>query len=458
MNNTLYQALVDLDPARMAAAPSLYPPGEIRLSHYVLPYEILGPRERVLVVGAGAGNDVAAALRAGAASVHAVEIDPVIAAWGRERHPNAPYRSDRVQLTIDDARAVFRRDQGPYDLIWFGLLDSHTSPSAYTNVRLDHFVYTRESLADVKTLLSPTGVVVLFFQPETLWIADRLVGLLRDAFGALPLAANVRTSNACLGYGGLMLIGGPPQTLEDLRRRAEADPEIRSRLVPPEVWQLKTPATTDDWPYLYLEGPTVPRYHLLVALLCLVLGGALGRRFLRGGDGVNAPMLLMGAGFMLLEVTGVSRAALLYGTTWTVNAYVVGAILSMALLANLVASRRRLNPAAAPAAGLILSLAALGLVPTRALAPLPIPARVAAGGLFLALPVFFSGLIFVALWVESPRKDLALGSNLVGSLLGGLASMLSMAVGFRALVFLTLAIYLAVVLLVVRGRKGGLSG
>jgi len=31
---------------------------------------------------------------------------------------------------------------------------------------------------------------------------------------------------------------------------------------------------------------------------------------------------------MLLEVSGVSRAALLFGTTWVVNAYVVGAILA----------------------------------------------------------------------------------------------------------------------------------
>ena len=52
---------------------------------------------------------------------------------------------------------------------------------------------------------------------------------------------------------------------------------------------------------------------------------------------MNAPMLLLGMGFMLLEVVGVSRAALYFGTTWTVNAYIVGAIflfvLALALLA-----------------------------------------------------------------------------------------------------------------------------
>ena len=49
--------------------------------------------------------------------------------------------------------------------------------------------------------------------------------------------------------------------------------------------------------------------------------------------------------------------------------------------------------------------------------------------------------MFVNVWASDARRDLALGSNLLGSLLGGLASVLSMAIGFRALTFLTLAVY-----------------
>ena len=44
-------------------------------SIYMIPYSALPPK-RVMVVGAGAGNEVAMALRNGAASVDAVEIDP----------------------------------------------------------------------------------------------------------------------------------------------------------------------------------------------------------------------------------------------------------------------------------------------------------------------------------------------------------------------------------------------
>jgi hypothetical protein len=158
---------------------------------------------------------------------------------------------------------------------------------------------------------------------------------------------------------------------------------------------------------------------------------------------------------MLLEVAGVSRAALLFGTTWTVNAYVVGAILAMILLANLVASRTSPAGRTWPAAGLVLSLVLLAAAPPAALAALPLAARIPAGGVLLSLPVFFAGLVFVSSWASMERRDLALGSNLLGSLLGGVASMLSMAVGFRGLALITLVVYLAALASL---RRGGAKG
>ena len=451
VNNTSYQVMLDLDAARMVARPGLYPPNEIGVSHYSLPYRLAGPRERVLIVGAGSGNDAAAALRAGARAVHAVEIDPVIVEWGRERHPNRPYGSERVTVTVDDARAFFRRHRGTYDLVWFGLLDSHTTPSAYTNVRLDHFVYTRESFADMKRLLAPEGVVVLLFAPETWWIADRLAGLLTEAFDQRPLVAPLRSSTMCLGPGGLLLIGGTREAIEPVRARAAADARLTRTLSAADTFPLTTDLTTDDWPYLYLRTRSLPTYHLLVGAACLAIGFGLRRRLFQPGEEVHLPMLLLGAGFMLVEVAGVSRAALLFGTTWTVNAYVVGAILGMVLLANTIASHARVDPAGWPFLGLIGSIAALGVVPTAWLAVLPAALRIVVGGSFLALPVLFSGLVFVSLWAKSERRDLALGSNLLGSLMGGVASMLTMLIGFRALAFLTVAVYLSALLLIRRG-------
>ena len=453
VNNVYYQAILDFDPARRAARPDLYPPADVPRSHYVFPFRLAGPRGRVLVVGSGAGNDVAGALAAGAWAVDAVEIDPTIAGLGRERHPNRPYTSPAVQLAVTDARAFFRQAAGPYDLVWFGLLDAHTTPSAYSNVRLDHFVYTRESLAEMRRLLAPAGVVVLLFEAETHWIVDRLAGLLRDTFGEPPLALWMPgKTSPCLGSGGLLLIGGSAEALAPVRARAAADAEAGAQLIGAASMDRGTPLTTDDWPYLYLPRRGLPRYHMVVALAALAVAVVLTRRVRAPGARVDTVMLLLGAGFMLLEVSGVSRAALLFGTTWTVNAYVVGAILGMILIANLVASRVRVTPFGWPFAGLLLSLLALALVPTAILTALPLPARILVGGGFLALPVFFSGLVFVTAWSAEERRDLALGSNLIGSLVGGVASLLTMLVGFRGLTFLTIAVYGAA-LLVLRQER-----
>lgn len=453
VNNVLYQAILDLDPDHWSSRPDLYPPDEIPTSHYVLPHRLVGPRDRALVVGSGAGNDVAAALAAGVRRVDAVEIDPSIVRLGRERHPNRPYSSPAVRVTVDDARAAFRlAPEGAYDLVWFGLLDSHTTPSAWANVRLDHFVYTRESFEAMRRLLSPSGVVVLLFEARTEWIAARLFRLLEEAFDHPPLAVQVRASRACLGYGGLLLVGGSSSALAPVEAAAEADGGIRvlitSLLPDAEV-------TTDDWPYLYLPYPTIPRYHLLVGLAAIVVAFVLRRQVLSIGEPVDPVMMLLGAGFMLLEVTAVCRAALLFGTTWTVNAYVVGAILALILLANLMAWRFDPRVDRWPAAGLVTSLLLLSLVPTDWLAGLGGPSRIVAGGGFLALPVLFSGLIFIGVFVVTPRKDVALGSNLLGALVGGVASMLSMVIGFRDLTLLTLAVYLVALVLIVRRRAAG---
>ncbi len=454
VNNAGYQAFVDLDPAHWALHPGIYTPELIAGSHYVYPYEIIGRHDRVLIVGAGAGNDAAAALQSGASYVHAVEIDPVIYEWGRERHPNHPYSSPKVEVTVDDARAFFRRHEGRYDVIWFGLLDSHTTPSAYTNVRLDHFIYTRESFADMKRLLSPDGVVVLFFAAHTGWITDRLRGVLAETFGTQPITAGFAPPSPCLGWGGTMLIAGSAEALQRVYARAAAGGPLNPRVTVAQPLPLPVKLTTDDWPYLYLAGPAIPTYHLFVGVAALLIGLALRRRLFRPGEPLEMPMLLLGMGFMLLEVSGVSRAALLFGTTWTVNAYVVAAVLAMTLLANYLASRSRVNPLGWPFVGLAVAIVALAMVPISWLAELPFGARVAVGGAFLALPVLFSGLIFVSLWARTPRKDLALGSNLLGALAGGIASMLTMLIGFRSLTFLTLAVYLAALYVARRAQTG----
>ena len=76
-----------------------------------------------------------------ASSISAVEIDPAIISLGRRYHPEAPYASAATRVVNDDARSFFATSDQKFDVISFGLLDSHTT-TAMTNARLDHYFYT----------------------------------------------------------------------------------------------------------------------------------------------------------------------------------------------------------------------------------------------------------------------------------------------------------------------------
>ena len=154
------------------------------------------------------GNDVAAALRNGAGRVEAVEIDPLILKLGRELHFEHPYQSPRVQVTINDARSYIENSHDQFDLIVFSLLDSHTTTSHFTNIRIDNYVYTREALQRAKQLLKPGGLFIVKFQVDTPWIAGRLYELLQLTFGQNPI--QFQTDIGGYDSAGRLISSGPP--------------------------------------------------------------------------------------------------------------------------------------------------------------------------------------------------------------------------------------------------------
>jgi spermidine synthase len=158
-------------------------------SSYDSPFQFASSTNRVLVIGSGAGNDVAAALRHGTTRVDAVEIDPLISTLGKRLHPERPYDSPKVHLITNDARNFMRQCKDRYDIIVFGLLDSHTEFSRYSNMRVDNYVYTEQSFEEAKRLLKPDGILVLKFEvrnPWT-WMGQRFYTMLSRMFLHPPL-------------------------------------------------------------------------------------------------------------------------------------------------------------------------------------------------------------------------------------------------------------------------------
>ena len=73
------------------------------------------------------------------------------------------------------------------------------------------------------------------------------------------------------------------------------------------------------------------------------------------------------------------------------------------------------------------------------------------GGIFLRYivpcvlalgPMFFAGVIFARTFRDSQDPDMAFGSNIAGSVVGGLSESFSMLLGFRYLLLLAILFYL----------------
>ncbi len=438
-NSSWYQQIIDLSPAFVASHSKDFD-RPLDENPYNLPYRFKKDVRSVLVLGAGMGNDVAAALRNGAQDVVAVEIDPLIVELGNEHHFEHPYKDRKVRIVVDDARSYLENAHEKFDLICFSLLDSHTTSSHYSNIRIDNYVYTREALVAARRALGPEGVLIIKFAVGTPWIAGRISGLLSDAFGRDPV--EFQTDFSRYTSPGRMFVAG---NSEEALTKTLAEPRLRAYL-DGHRGVAKEPATltTDNWPYFYQHEPGLPLIVIVLSAALVLLALWLVKR-IRGATATSFswPLFFLGAGFMLLETQIVSRIALLFGTTWLVNSIAVAGLLALIVLANGVASLRPRLPLVLAHGALAAAIAVSWLVPTHALL-LESPAlRALAATGVLCLPVFFAGIVFIRTFADAGYKGEALGANLVGALAGGVLESLSFWTGLRALLVLALAFYVA---------------
>jgi spermidine synthase len=449
VNHTGYQIIVNLSPEFLGRHPDLLKE-QPEQNPYNLPFAFSAPNPSVLIVGSGAGNDVAAAVRHQSRSIDAVEIDPGILALGKA-HPEHPYSAPMVKVHLTDARAFMRRAHGPYDLVLFGLLDSHTQLSDYSNMRIDNFVYTQESFEEAKSLLAPDGVLFIKFQVNRPWLGKRLLEILTDVFGKAPV---VFTQNSSYTVGASCFAISPSQQVE---QKLAANASLRELVATHPSYFLNappSPLTTDDWPYLYQEGRWIPGIFLSVGSLVLLLGAVLYWQIPEARTRVPSLFFFsMGAGFLLLEAQVISRLALYFGTTWQVNGFVIAAILTALLLANFVIEKQaKPLPGGWYLAGLLASLAAAYLVPFASIAGSAAFVGTLAACI-LAIPVFFAGLLFATEFrtVESPSA--ALGANMLGAVVGGLLENCSLIIGLRALLLLAFGLYVLAGVGLISSRK-----
>jgi SAM-dependent methyltransferase len=470
VNNLGHQSMVRVDPAGPA---------------YLLPHLLNRgaggrPFEDVLVIGAGSGNDVAAALRYGARHVDAVEIDPVISALGRRDHPDRPFSDRRVSMYPDDGRSFLRKTTRSYDLISYAVVDSLALHSSYSSIRLESFLFTEEAFRDVKSKLKPGGVFAMYNFYRQGWVVGRLVRLAETAFGTKPLVISlpyqdrIKPTNDQRDYITFLLVGNDESKIVDaIRLRFKKggyvslsdEPERQApqsdiggtapsspagswtkfHKIGPAVVELTgfERIPSDEWPFLYLRDPAIPTLNLrgIGLLAVLSLAGLFALAPIRKVT-PSGRMFFLGAGFMLLETKGVVHMAVLFGSTWVVNSIVFFSILCMILCANLFVLAMKPRSLWPYFVLLIGALLVNSLVPMNRFLALPGTAKVIASCSLVYLPVFFAGVIFATAFRDSTQPDVDFGSNVGGIILGGLSEYLSLVLGFNHLLWVAIAYYL----------------
>ena len=188
-------------------------------------------------------------------------------------------------------------------------------------MRLDNFVFTRESLIARAALKPGGGIAVNFFAIKP-WLAERHYDALQQAMNQEPLA-----------YGSPEL-----QEASFLAgTRFDADRPLGPTLYRPihtHFVEERVEVTSDDWPFLFLERRGLPLQYVLPLLLILLLSLVPLRAVGVTARAVDWHLFFMGAAFLLIETKAITTLALLFGSTWITNSIVIAAILVIILLAN----------------------------------------------------------------------------------------------------------------------------
>jgi len=212
-----------------------------------LPFTVLDPEPKVLIIGAAGGQELQASIGFGASHVTGVELNPVTVSLLSEvfaeftgnvaHHP-------RVELVNVEGRSYIERSDEQYDLIWLVAPDSYAARQAASSgafVLSESYLYTVEMIREVLDHLKPNGVLAAQFGELNLHTrpnrTPRFVATARQALvesGARDYRKHLIVATApAFVPGSTTLVSREPFTDERLDRfRAYLDEWIEDS----EIW------------------------------------------------------------------------------------------------------------------------------------------------------------------------------------------------------------------------------
>ena len=413
-------------------------------ANYKAPYSIRSKiPQKILIVGSGTGNDTAYAIEKGVSQIDAVEIDPAIIHIGEKYHPQKPYQSNKVNVIQNDARNFIQHTKNKYDLIVYGLLDSHSSLSGKGGIRLDSYVYTVESFKEARKTLTDDGYLSLSFNLSEESLGLKIFAMLTKAFdGKEPLVIShyKQDTDKFKMQPYAFIIG---KNID--KNFIIENPNISSVTFFQNKSKLsKIDISTDNWPFFYMPQKIWPKSYIFIIFLIFISSFFFIHRASPIGRNNFSPVcFFLGAGFMLVETKGITELALVYGSTWFVVSIVIAFVLIMAYLANLlVINNTKIKLWIIYT--LILFTISLGyfftLIDHGTFSPIT---QKILTPTMLTLPMFFSGLAFSKQLSTEKTISIALSSNILGAIFGGLLEYNAMYFGYRSLYVLGFVMYLS---------------
>ncbi len=366
-----------------------------------LPFDS-GSADRTLVIGAGGGKDILLALNAGSTAITAVEVNPAVVTAARKfaEYNGGVLDLPQVDLVEGDARSFVERASDHYDLIYLSLVYTQAVEPA-SQALVENYIFTQEAFATYLDRLAPGGRLAIVAHNalegsraavtalqafensgvspaqalDHVWLwtypandptvntSVLIVGkdpLPADVLDTLNTTAQAQGMNPLYAPGAYEMLFAPLRNGESVREFIDADADYN--LAP----------TDDDQPYFfnldYGLPPAIRSALVLAALLALALVGvavytAGESPTAERGSWVRAVAyaMLIGVGFMLVEVPLIQRFQILLGQPILSLAVVLATLLLAGGIGSLVSQRwRALDlPACVMIAGIWIAAVAL---------------------------------------------------------------------------------------------------
>ena len=386
------------------------------------------PYKKVLIIGSGSGNDVVVALHNNVEHIDAVEIDPVIAELAKKYSPYKVYNDPRVKLYIKDGREFMTNTKGKYDLIIFALTDSLVKVSPLSQLRLENYLFTVDSIHRANDLLNDNGDIVLYNSYRLPFVATKILDMIYYGTGREPIILFQDKDFIMMKTG-------------------ESINNVNPRNIHYDI-------PTDDWPFLYLPYREIPSYYLIAmsSVFCFVilllfllqlLTFKKERLHKKNYLLIKISFTVMGIAFLLLETKSVLQFSLLFGTTWLNNSLVFLAVLISVLLANWTARLiKNDRPLLIIYLLLVISAMSTYFYPLSNLLRLDnVFIRFLVASIMTFSPIFFANLIFSIVFRGQAIAEHIFGWNLIGAPLGGVIEYTGMMFGYNFLTIIVVFCY-----------------